>query len=322
MPRRNPSSCVRQSLERPGQVPQGPDGRFSMAVSLDTIKSHIPWPLKIAAKMLLSRLPISFGTWQRLGLFRPGSMDDPAYAFQTFRRHLRHLGLAPPLMGLTCLEIGPGDSLFSALIAQSLGAEHCILVDVSSFAVDQPRHYQAMADFLRAEGLNPPRIDGSDGLERILAACHAEYLTEGLISLRRLPSASCDFVWSQAVLEHIRHREFPEFAQEMRRVLKPTGAASHRVDLGDHLAGGLNNLRFPERVWESDWVARSGFYTNRIRFGEMLAVFRKAGFSVEIRGVDRWPALPTSRSALAPEFRELPEEDLLVSGFDVLLRPI
>ncbi len=293
-----------------------------MTFCLGNIKSRLPWPFKIAAKILLSRLPISFGTWRRIGLFRSGSMDDPAYAFQTFGRHLHHARLAPPLMGLTCLEIGPGDSLFSALIARSLGAERCILVDVCSFAVDQPHHYQAMADFLRAEGLDPPRIGGSDSLDRILTACNAQYLTEGLRSLRRLPTTSCDFIWSQAVLEHIRQVEFPEFAWEMRRILKPTGAASHRVDLSDHLAGRLNNLRFSERIWESDWVARSGFYTNRIRFSEMLGIFRRAGFSAEIRGVERWPALPTPRSALAPEFQELPEDDLLVSGFDVLLRPI
>jgi hypothetical protein len=30
----------------------------------------------------------------------------------------------------------------------------------------------------------------------------------------------------------------------------------------------LNNLRFSERIWESEFMAKSGFYTNRIPLGQ------------------------------------------------------
>ena len=39
---------------------------------------------KIAAKMMLARLPVSMRTWHRIGLFVPGFMRDPAYAIDVF----------------------------------------------------------------------------------------------------------------------------------------------------------------------------------------------------------------------------------------------
>ena len=104
--------------------------------------------------------------------------------------------------------------------------------------------------------------------------------------------------------------------------MAPTGASSHVVDLQDHLGGALNNLRFSARVWESEFMTRSGFYTNRVRYSEMLDLFREAGCQPEVVGLKRWESLPTALPKLAQQFRRLPIEDLLVSGFDVIARPM
>jgi hypothetical protein len=69
-------------------------------------------------------------------------------------------------------------------------------------------------------------------------------------------------------------------------------------------------------------MASSGFYTNRLRFPEMCRAFSDAGFSVEVVSKDRWQALPMPVGSLAAEFRHFSEEDLLVSSFHVLLRPL
>lgn len=108
--------------------------------------------------------------------------------------------------------------------------------------------------------------------------------------------------------------------RESRRIQSPSGIGSHRVDLRDHLGGALNSLCFRERVWESEFMSKSGFYTNRIRYSQMLELFQQAGFKVEILNVDRWTHFPTPRHKLAIPFRELPEEELFVSAFDILLR--
>ena len=283
------------------------------------MKAAIPWPVKMAAKLVLARLPVGYRRWKALGLFEHGTMERPDYSDSVFRTHFARSGLVGR-RGFTCLELGPGDTLFTALIARAHGAAASWLVDVGDFAEHDIAPYRAMALHLAEQGLAVPAASAFASLDDLLADCSARYLTGGLDALRRLPVASIDFQFSQAVLEHIRRRDFAEIAKELRRVLRPGGVASHRIDLRDHLGGALNNLRFPARLWEADWFAGSGFYTNRLRMSEMLASFRAAGFAVEIIAVERWPSLPTPRHRLAAPFRDLPEAELLVSGFDVVLR--
>jgi len=291
-------------------------------MSISSGRAGFPWWAKIGLKIVLSRLPLDYGVWRRLGLFRHGPMDQAGYALQVFRTHFSRCWPANPPKDFTCLEIGPGDTLFSALIARCFGAGATYLVDAGPYAIEDPQPYRELARHLAAQGLRcPPGVEEAASVENVLATCNATYLTRGLESLASMPTASIDWIWSQAVLEHIRKAEFLPYMKELRRVLKPHGRASHRIDLRDHLANALNNLRFEERTWEKDWLARSGFYTNRIRFSEMCDCFLQAGFALDIVKIDRWASLPTPRSALAAAFSRLPDEELLVQGFDVLLTP-
>ena len=73
-------------------------------------------------------------------------------------------------------------------------------------------------------------------------------------------------------------------------------------------------------AWEGKLFHGSGFYTNCIRFGEMPAPFKRAGFEYHLARLIRWEKLSTPRVKLHASFRHLPDEDLLVSGFDVVLR--
>jgi len=104
------------------------------------------------------------------------------------------------------------------------------------------------------------------------------------------------------VLEHVRKHEFLDTMRECFRVLTVEGVASHRVDLKDHLGGSLNNLRFSERIWESEFFVNSGFYTNRIRFPEMISLFKNAKLRVEIGDIRRWERLPVKRQSLSNRF--------------------
>jgi SAM-dependent methyltransferase len=163
--------------------------------------------------------------------------------------------------------------------------------------------------------------DRSEAHARALERCDADYLTDGIESLRRLTDASVDVVvWSHAVLEHVRRHQVDETLRETPRVLRAGGFAPHRIDLRDHFAEALDNLRFSDRVWESRAMASSGFYTNRLRSSQLIASFERAGFVVEEIDAQRWPATPTPRRKLAAHFRNLSEEDLRTAELDVLLR--
>jgi len=284
------------------------------------LRELTPWYLRMAAKVVLSRIPVSYQAWRALRLFAHGDMAKSAYAYGVFRQHFDASAFPRKAGGFVALEIGPGDSLLSTVIAAAFGASKCYLVDTGNYAITRVAPYREVVRLLSSYGLAPPDLAGAQDLGDILRRCNATYLIEGLASLRELPSHSIDFAWSHAVLEHIRHREFAAGVHELRRVLVPDGCVSHQVDLKDHLGGGLNNLRFPSRWWEAEWLAHSGFYTNRLRFSEMMRVFAAEGFSVESLVTGRFESLPLPRASLAREFRNLSHEDLMVSDFHAVLR--
>jgi predicted SAM-dependent methyltransferase len=283
------------------------------------MNTSIPWWLKICAKIVLSRLPFGYDVWQRLGVFRHGQMDVSEYAIRVFNSHVEKTGMSDQLRGKTLLELGPGDSIATAIIASAYGA-NSILLDAGAFVRSNIEIYIEFAQMLSKQGLAPVDLSGCQCIDDILARCGARYLTEGLTSLSQLESESVDLIFSQAVLEHIRKCEFVETIQECRRILKPNGICSHQVDLRDHLDAALNHLRFGDREWESDFMANSGFYTNRIRFRQMLDIFVRTGFKVEVTDSSQWDVLPTPKNTFAQEFKGLQTNELLVYRFDVVLR--
>ena len=282
----------------------------------------LPWRVRVLGKIVLSRLPVGYPLWKRLGMFEHGAMNHPRYALEVVGEHVKKSGILPNSRDFVALELGPGDSLFSGLVAHAMGAATTYSVDAGYFATMSLEDYRGMERYLAAQGFSTPNTSAAKSTEELLAAYGIRYLTSGLRSLEQVPDASVDFLWSHATLEHIRRSEFKGLVKEMWRVMRRTAVASHQVDLRDHLGGALNNLRFSERTWESRFMSRSGFYTNRIGYSEMLALIRQAGFEIEVTEVTRWEKLPTPRRKMALEFRERSLDDLLVQGFHMLARPV
>ncbi len=286
---------------------------------VQSIKSTLPWWVKIGAKLVLSRIPAKYAFWQRAGIFRHGYMDSVDYAISIVSSHLKRSELKN-IQGKTLLELGPGDSISTALIAKAHGA-NSVLIDSGPYATRDLAIYKTLSDALVKLGYSMPAIEDARSFDELLELCDARYLTRGLNSLRGLEDNSVDLVFSQAVLEHISRRDFLATQQQIKNVLRPTGVCSHRVDLRDHLGGALNNLRFKHELWESDFFANSGFYTNRLQMDIMIEQFTSAGFECDILNVERWKHLPTRRKYMAYPFVEMSEEKLNVSGFDIILRP-
>ena len=284
-----------------------------------SLKAFIPWYAKIIIKIILSRIPLSYRFWRRAGIFRHGEMNRPAYAYNAFRTHYDRVHFPRKDKGFVALELGPGDSIFSAVISWSFKAACTYLVDVGRYIDDQPADIQAMVAFLRSQNLPVPGISAGASLQDTLKTINARYEVEGIHSLRGIPDSTVDFIWSQAVLEHVSRDQLSQILFELRRILRPDGVCSHRIDLRDHLGGGLNHLRFSSAFWETDFIRRSGFYTNRIRCQQMINLFEEAGFTVKVLQTERWPQLPLAAKKLSDEFGNMSKDDLLISGVDVVL---
>lgn len=292
-------------------------------IPFKVIKQKMPWWLKVGAKMVIYRLPIGDKFWKSIGFFQDEQMEIPSYAFDAFNGHFKRISQEKTLEpGFISLELGPGNSLFSALISRSFGGSQTYMVDVDDFAVGNIKIYQEMADLLQQKSLPVTKINETQTLSEVMDICGGTYLTSGLSSLKEIKDSSVDYVWSHAVLEHVRRYEFLDIMKEIRRLIKEDGICSHVVDLQDHLDASLNNLRFSENIWESNFIANSGVYTNRIQYSEMLDIFKQAGFEVKSTEVTRWNSLPVPRSELDQQFQHLSDEELRISGFSVVLAPV
>lgn len=99
----------------------------------------IPWWGKIAAKLVLSRMPVPHSMWSKLNIFRHSySSDDPEEQVSGVRTRLdkfvRRFGRIPR----TVLELGPGEITTSAVVYKALGVDRIIFVDVGDFGVPDP----------------------------------------------------------------------------------------------------------------------------------------------------------------------------------------
>ncbi len=278
------------------------------------------WPLKIAAKIVLARLPIPYKYWKRLGMFQHGQMNTGSYALKVFGVHRDKAFPNGLPANFTFLELGPGDSIASALVAKAHGAGRVVLVDAGNYADKTLETYRAIARDLAAAGLAVPDLEAARTFDDVLAACNADYMTGGLAALSSLPASSFDFIISHSVLEHIRKGDFDSTMRELSRLVAPSGRISHSIDFKDHLAYSLNNLRFPEKIWEADFFANSGFYTNRLRASQILQKMQAANGEIVHSDTGRWETLPLPRDKMLEPFRSMSDDDLLIRHMHVVLK--
>jgi len=285
------------------------------------LTSMLPWWAKLGAKLALARLPIPYGFWKKLGIFRHGEMMVPERAIAAFEGHIASALERTTLpAGFNSLELGPGDSVLTGFVARAHGAGKAWLIDAGPFAETDVAGCRAIVELLSGRGRPLPPVTAQT-LAGAMSDAGICYLTQGTSSLATIPAASVHYFWSQVVLEHVYRHEFPDMMRELRRVVHPGAIGVHSIDFRDHLGGALNNLRFADKVWEAPGFRDSGFYTNRIRPREMIAMMEAAGFDVELIQESRWPAMPTPRRAMAPEFQGLADEDFMVREIRVVLRP-
>lgn len=109
--------------------------------------------------------------------------------------------------------------------------------------------------------------------------------------------------------------------KELRGIIILDGICSHLTTLVDSL-GELNSLRFSQNIWEFNFMANSGFYTNRLRYSQFLELFREAGFATEVVQIRQWNVLPTPKPQLFKKFIAMSDEELSVYSFSVILQPV
>jgi SAM-dependent methyltransferase len=247
-----------------------------------------------------------------------------------FSRALQHLGVYRehgPVVGPAeaCFyEFGAGWDLAVPLAYAMLGVGRQVLVDIRPSARlelvnDSIASFERLRAELEAEAGRELRPLGGPvlALKELEPRFGIRYLAPCDARDTGLPAGSIELVTSTDTCEHIPEADLAAIFRECRRLLRPGGVFSCRIDLQDHYAyfdPGLsryNFLRFSDRAWRL--VNSPLHYQNRLRSPDYMRLVREAGFEILVErpsgpsedGLAELEALP-----LAPRFRGYGPDEL------------
>jgi SAM-dependent methyltransferase len=279
------------------------------------------------------------------------------YCYSVFMRHLVWLhAVGADTDPETVAEIGPGASIGTGLAALIAGAERYHGFDIKAYGSSP--HNIAVFDELVALFKARAPIPGTDEfatikpaldttafpahifddsrLSRALAPARLERLRRALTSEgmaapnaavtyvapwfddSRVQPASVDWIFSQAVMEHVDDLERTYAA--CRAWLRPGALMSHQIDFKSHGTATRWNghWAYSDLAWRMVRGARS-YLINRAPHSEHLEALGTAGFQVlEDLRIFRHDGLPPAR--LARPYRDLDSDDLTTAGAFIIAR--
>lgn len=211
-------------------------------------------------------------------------LEDVKYALQVGKGFVRGLPQgSPSLRGKVVLEIGPGLNFGSALYLTCFGAR-ALVVDPYLAPWDEeyhPRFYKLMRDAILQE---TPQLDVGP-FDRILSLGGYDPdilrpVRTSLEGLQGIATSSVDFIFSNAVFEHLYD---PRLAfKSIARITKPGGMGFHQIDFRDHrdFDAPLEFLLLEDNEFTKLGEERHYEFGNRWRPYEYKKLFESVGFRV------------------------------------------
>lgn len=278
---------------------------------------------------------------------------DAAYFYSAFLRQLVACAEAgePPRLGAVG-ELGPGTALGMGLAALLAGAERYVALDVAPYAslAENEATLDALVALFRARAPIPgddaypnlkPRLADyafphsllpGDRLDAALAPERVETLRRALregggpityVAPWDDPAVvepgSLDWIFSQAVLEHVR--DLPGTYRAMAAWLRPGALASHQVDLRSHGTAAVWNGHWACPDWL--WAVAEGrryYLINRVPASGHLEALAAAGLETVVARRLHGEAGGIGRGDLAARFRGMSDDDLTTSGLFLVAR--
>ena len=278
---------------------------------------------KIILKLILKRLfffvPNNFLN-SFLKIFRSGNMNRYKYSRHVFfDRHFKKMQKYSDIKEPVIMELGPGNALTSSIFAKVVNSKKIYLVDSFDLANKNIALYKNIINELPKDERKKFSEVNFQNLNSFLESINAKYYSNCLEDLKNIDDNSIDFLFSHSVMEHVRSNDLKILISEMYRILRKGGLSSHVIDFSDHLGFGLNNLRFSKRFWELDFVANSGFYTNRVSSVEMIHLFEKKGFKIIKKKLIKWQKSPIRKNDIHKDFSHFTNKDIKYHNLEILL---
>jgi SAM-dependent methyltransferase len=257
------------------------------------------------------------------------------------RRAVAHLrayeqhGPERPLGEAVFYEFGAGWDLTVPLVYWSLGVNHQVLVDLrQNVRLELVNHTLgrlrgSRAALRRVAGRRVRPVGPPLGsLAELEPRFGIRYIAPSDARATGLPSESVDFVSSTSTLEHVPEPDIVPILAECRRLLRPDGVLSARIDMRDHFSYDDRRvspyafLRYSPRAWAL--LNSRLLFQNRLRLPDYLRAFEEAELelvSVESRRPRLKGRQALRRLDLAFPFREYAFDDLAAQTAFVVARP-
>jgi SAM-dependent methyltransferase len=290
------------------------------------------WLAKAFLQKTLSALPRAQRANYVLQRHVTRSLPGPEAGFRRrFGRAARHVeayaehGPERPLDEAVFYEFGAGWDLAIPLSLWSLGVERQILVDLRpnvrlelvNTSIERLGRLVSKRGGLRSPG------GPISSVEELEPRFGIRYLAPLDARATGLPTGSVDFVTSTSTLEHIPEEELVPLLAECRRILRPDGAVSSRIDLSDHFShfdhslSPYNYLRYSDRTWRL--VNSELLHQNRLRRSDYVSAFDQAGLTVVAERT--WQPNVDLPEDIDSRFRDYYPEDLAVLGLRLVAVP-
>ncbi len=245
------------------------------------------------------------------------------------------------------VELGPGDSLGTGFMSVLIGARryyaidavrhasHTVNVDVFDELVELLRNRTPIpsdgicAD-IRPELQSyafPAKLFDDDAINVALSPSRIKQIREGICGdlpdhaiqylapfgeMSKLPSKSVDWIFSQAVMEHV---DDPDATyRECFRCLRAGGIMSHQIDFKSHETAPEWNGHWKYSRWIWGLMrGRRPWFLNRIPHSAHFQMQRDAGLDVcqDLRQIQSGGI---ARHQLSRDFRSLSDSDLHIAG--------
>jgi len=265
------------------------------------------WVAKAALQRGLGALPqgerLNYLFQRHVARSLPGGEPVVRRKLARARQHLDAFGR--PVEDAVFYEFGAGWDLAIPLSYAALGVGRQVLVDIRPSArVELVNETLALLEGIEDDDLRPPGGPVSS-LQELEERFGITYLAPRDARATGLEAGSIDFVTSTDVCEHIPEDDLAQIFGECRRLLRPGGAISCRIDLQDHYAyfdPGLSRyhfLRFSDRAWR--FVNSPLHFQNRLREPDYRRLVEEAGLEV----VSWTPSGPSAEGLAELEAMEL-----------------
>ncbi len=155
-------------------------------------------------------------------------------------------------------------------------------------------------------------------------------LIQGSLEEYPLEKNSFDFIYSNAVMEHMTNIEV--ILKKLHNVLKDDGVMYHGIDLREHHTNlrtvpdkntSIDYLKYSKEEWERMYPPGSEHYINRFRASDFQKYFKDSGFRVvDFITTQKKDLDETIYHKIHSEFHKYSIDDLKTTGIHMVLKKI